>query len=233
MSEGIQNLGHNDADFHRRLQENPHEATAAAVYADWLDEQGRSGEAEVVRGHAAQHRTAAAVGPRPQNPEVQEVDGARIGPEGGHLDDLAAPEIYPTAEVRRRFDRQQNKWVSHVILNSLNHADPESVFGWAVQTENPYQLLHKLREEGVHVPQLHPSRYSAYHTSNPVVVGGVAYKPGFIPDLEKFPPQPAEYSAPPKPKYTDTKTKRLHPKMSKIMKQLKAKFIQAADLVQG
>jgi len=39
------NYSHSDGDFQRSIDENPHDSTRHWVYADWLDENGRSDEA--------------------------------------------------------------------------------------------------------------------------------------------------------------------------------------------
>ncbi|MDB5306732.1 MAG: hypothetical protein JWO38_934 [Gemmataceae bacterium] len=47
------------ADFHRAIHANPGEATTGGAYADWLDEHGRPGLAEVVRRYSQTVGTAA------------------------------------------------------------------------------------------------------------------------------------------------------------------------------
>ena len=197
---------------HTNLTDSPHDREAAASYADWLRGQGNKTQADIIETHAHTQK-----------------DGTALGIDG----DITDP--FPAAEVVRHRDTASGKFQSYVVLNHLSAADNKTVLAWTIKTHDPATLLRQLRKEGVHVAATSPvERHGrGYRAPAKGMVDdfGLFQKGGrFVGDLDRSTPTNTPDF---KTHFIDTRPKRLHPRMSKILRSLKAKVTRAADLVQG
>lgn len=136
-----------EREFHRRMHENPHDRTTPLVYADWLDERGRSGLAGLIRSRVRRSTD----GGVPDEPATQSYRHAEYAhPERANYFSLGyVPPASQTASPHAS---------GLFTLAQLSRHDPREVFQWSgwVPGQSIRETADKLRSEGFGLAGLDP-----------------------------------------------------------------------------
>jgi uncharacterized protein (TIGR02996 family) len=172
---------HDHADFHEKMHENPGEHTSTLAYSDWLEEQGQSHTAGVIRGAIGSGRATNEGEYHPQH-----------GPQG-----VMEPGGFHVDHVPFLFTSGGETLGPHVVLSQRSASRPDRVFWWAhpaAEHEFPGHLR-ALAGEGAgtfaeheHHLRPEPQKFAAMRApAGGIVVRGLYYPGGqVIPGAQKF-----------------------------------------------
>ncbi len=177
---------HTQAEFHHTLVHAPEDKTAALVYADWLQDQGKEAHAEVVRMHAANRFSP---GTERLSYHPGEVANFHPGQFYASAINYAGPQV--AINVRSESPHSESPGHAHILTWRTGKMDP------AARDE----LLSRIRSEGSpQMPQVEPSVPDTVGMSDewkqldrhPET--GRWHKPGTLEE-----PKAETFAAPPKP----------------------------------
>lgn len=151
-------MGRTHADFLQKILADPHDRTAPLVYADWLEENGHTAVAEVLRRHVEQEAK--------NDPQAHKYVMTSFEPApwtGYHVgDDGVANRLGQPHAFMPRFWHDKKRKIPSVGVNVLwpvlpGWYDQNRVFkgqpihaGISVPYRHAHRLFSKMRDEGVH-----------------------------------------------------------------------------------